>query len=163
MTDIKSWRVIIPLFFCVFFSMESNVMPGKIDVKDEVIRIFIREKIAAYSLSLKGAGYRPGGEDREYGFDCSGFTQHVYSAFGIKLPRTVYAQYNSAIRYGINKIKKGDIVFFNTKGYGPSHTGIYLGNGKFIHAPGIGKKVSIGSLSDKYWARVFMCGGNFLR
>lgn len=153
-----------PSFFFVIILAAGPVFlfGDRIDVKDEIIEIFTGEKIAGYALSLRGTGYWPGGDDKEYGFDCSGFTQHVYARFGIMIPRTAGAQYASAEKSPINNAQKGDLVFFNTRGLGPTHVGIYLGKGKFIHAPKAGKQVSVDSLLKRYWSAVFICAGKYL-
>ncbi len=83
------------------------------------------------------------------GFDCSGYTQHVFAMLGISLPRTADAQYYAGhpTRGGI---EVGDLVFFQTYLPGPSHVGIYIGGGRFISSSGHGVRVS--ALSDSYWA-----------
>ncbi len=150
------------LFLIILAAGTVFLFGDKIDVKDEIVEIFTGEKIAAYAFSLHGANYRPGGDDAEYGFDCSGFTQHVYARFGVMIPRTASAQHASAEKSPLINANKGDLVFFNTRGLGPTHVGIYLGKGKFIHAPGAGKQVRVDSLLQKYWAAVFICAGKYL-
>jgi cell wall-associated NlpC family hydrolase len=83
------------------------------------------------------------------GFDCSGYTQHVFAMLGISLPRTADAQYYAGhpTRGGI---EVGDLVFFQTYLPGPSHVGIYIGGGRFISSSGHGVRIS--ALSDSYWA-----------
>ncbi len=150
-------------FFVIILAAGAVFLFGKkIDVTDKIIEIFTGEKIAGYALSLRGTAYRHGGNDKEYGFDCSGFTQHVYARFGIIIPRMAAAQYELSEKSPINNAKKGDLVFFNTRGLGPTHVGIYLGKGKFIHAPGAGKQVRVDSLFKKYWSAVFICAGKYL-
>jgi cell wall-associated NlpC family hydrolase len=83
------------------------------------------------------------------GFDCSGYTQHVFAMLGISLPRTADAQYYAG-KPTVGGMQMGDLVFFQTYLPGPSHVGIYLGSGKFISSSGHGVMVS--SLSDRYWA-----------
>lgn len=82
------------------------------------------------------------------GFDCSGFTQHVFAMLGIVLPRTADAQFYAG-RPTTGGIVRGDLVFFQTYEPGPSHVGIYLGNGKFVHSSSHGVMVS--RLGDSYW------------
>lgn len=83
------------------------------------------------------------------GFDCSGFIYYVFkNGGGVTVPRTVATLYQSGKSTSTPNI--GDIVFFDTTG-GPSHAGIYIGNGQFIHA-GSSTGVTIASLSNSYWA-----------
>ena len=94
------------------------------------------------------------------GFDCSGLVQYVYLQHGIELPRTTYNQINVGSSVQPNKLRPGDLVFFDTdrKHAGPDHVGIYIGGGKFIHAPRPGAKVKISSLADSYYMDIFMGG-----
>jgi cell wall-associated NlpC family hydrolase len=83
------------------------------------------------------------------GFDCSGYVQHVFAMVGLSVPRTADAQYYAGRRTS-GGIAVGDLVFFQTYLPGPSHVGIYLGNGKFVHSSSHGVRVS--SLGESYWA-----------
>jgi cell wall-associated NlpC family hydrolase len=88
-----------------------------------------------------------------YGFDCSGYVQHVFGMLGMHIPRTADAQYDAghSVR---GHISRGDLVFFQTYLPGVSHVGIYLDNGRFIHASSHG--VHISSLSERYWSRRYL-------
>jgi cell wall-associated NlpC family hydrolase len=87
------------------------------------------------------------------GFDCSGYTQHVFAMVGIKIPRTADVQYYAGRRIK-NGMRAGDLVFFQTYEPGPSHVGIYLGDGKFVHSSSHGVMVS--RLKDNYWASRYL-------
>jgi cell wall-associated NlpC family hydrolase len=87
------------------------------------------------------------------GFDCSGYVQHVFAMLGISLPRTADAQYYAG-RPTIGGIHTGDLVFFQTYEPGPSHVGIYIGAGKFIHSSSHGVMVS--RIADDYWASRYL-------
>lgn len=87
------------------------------------------------------------------GFDCSGYVQHVFAMLGIALPRTADAQYYAG-RPTTGGIHAGDLVFFQTYEPGPSHVGIYIGDGKFIHSSSHG--VMISRISDDYWAARYL-------
>lgn len=100
------------------------------------------------ALRFLGTPYVFGGTSTS-GFDCSGYVQHVFAMLGVSIPRTADAQYYAG-RHIRGGMKPGDLVFFQTYEPGPSHVGIYLGNGKFVHASSHGVMVS--SLSDSYWS-----------
>ncbi len=82
------------------------------------------------------------------GFDCSGYTQHVFAMLGIAIPRLADAQFYAG-RPTSGGMTTGDLVFFQTYEPGPSHVGIYLGNGRFVHSSSHGVMVS--RLGDSYW------------
>jgi hypothetical protein len=107
-----------------------------------------------------GVGYVWGGNSLSSGVDCSGLVQQVYGAYGIQLPRVTYDQINVGASVPISKLSAGDLVFFDTdaKKSGPDHVGIYIGGGKFIHAPRPGQPVKISSLGDSYYADRLMAG-----
>lgn len=96
-----------------------------------------------------GTPYVFGGTSHS-GIDCSGFTMRVFEFVGIKLPRTADVQYNVGSAVARGKEQPGDLVFFETYCPGPSHVGIYLGAGRFVHASS-SRGVTIGSLSDSYF------------
>jgi cell wall-associated NlpC family hydrolase len=90
-----------------------------------------------------GVPYRWGGSSPS-GFDCSGLVRYVYRRFGIDLPHSSYADYNLGRRVGRWALKPGDLVFFS----GLGHVGLYVGKGRFIHAPHSGTRVQISRLRD---------------
>lgn len=87
------------------------------------------------------------------GFDCSGLVQYSYNANKLNLPRTASQQYASTKRIPTHQAVSGDLVFFKNTGKrkGITHVGIYLGNGRFIHAPRKGKTVEITQVKDRFW------------
>jgi cell wall-associated NlpC family hydrolase len=87
------------------------------------------------------------------GFDCSGYTQHVFAMLGINLPRTADAQFYAG-HPAKGGLVVGDLVFFQTYLPGPSHVGIYIGGGRFIHSSSRG--VGISALSESYWAARYL-------
>ena len=110
------------------------------------------------ALSLLGTPYRWGGNSPEQGFDCSGLVGYVFrNGLGIELPRISrdMANVGEQIR-DRNALAEGDLVFFSRKGGRVDHVGIYIGDGKFLHAPRTGKDVEVSSLSSGYWAQKFM-------
>jgi cell wall-associated NlpC family hydrolase len=110
------------------------------------------------AMGLIGVPYKRGGNDSDTGFDCSGFTRHLFeNSLGLLLPRKVddQAKASGLVPVKRNELKPGDLVFFNTLKRTFSHVGIYLGDDKFIHAPRSGAEVRIESLDVKYWAKRF--------
>lgn len=100
--------------------------------------------------------YRYGGRSLTNGFDCSGLVAHVYkTAWGIDLPHNARAQSDFGTPVEASALRPGDLVFYNTLNQPYSHVGIYLGEGKFIHAPKTGARVRIESLRTSYWLRRF--------
>ena len=110
------------------------------------------------ALDLVGIRYRRGGTTSETGFDCSGFTRHVFeSSLGLVLPRRADEQ---AAAPGLVAVKRedlrpGDLVFFNTLKRTFSHVGIYIGDNRFVHSPRAGKGVRTEDMSFAYWAKRF--------
>ena len=109
--------------------------------------------VIAYATNFLGTPYVWGGTSPSPGFDCSGFTQYVYAHFGIRLGRTTYDQINNGVGVSRSDLQPGDLVFFGTNG--PTHMGMYIGNGTYIHAPHTGDVIKISSLnrSDYITAR----------
>ncbi|HRU40088.1 MAG TPA: C40 family peptidase, partial [Candidatus Goldiibacteriota bacterium] len=103
-----------------------------------------------------------GSDDPDYGLDCSALTQRVYSRVGIKIPRTAEAQFKAAVKFARPSLQKGDLVFFNTRGFRVNHVGIYIGDNKFVHAPRVGETVRVDSLDDRYYKQRFQMGGTFI-
>jgi cell wall-associated NlpC family hydrolase len=112
----------------------------------------IAQQLTRSALRFIGVPYVFGGTSR-YGFDCSGYTQHVFRMLGLYIPRTADAQYYAG-RRTTGGARAGDLVFFQTYEPGPSHVGIYLGRGRFVHASSHGVMVS--SLSDSYWSTRYL-------
>lgn len=110
----------------------------------------ISSTIVDHALSLLGTPYVFGGTTKK-GFDCSGFTQYIYQASGISLPRTSYSQFNSGVAVSKSDLQLGDLVFFSTYTKGASHVGIYIGGGRFVHADNPRLGVTITSLSNSYY------------
>jgi cell wall-associated NlpC family hydrolase len=99
-----------------------------------------------------GVPYLWGGTDPLKGLDCSGLVQVVFrNAAGITLPRTAIEQAGQGNRVNQRELKPADLVFFNTIGNNISHVGIYVGDGKFLHAPATGKFVRIDKIYSRFW------------
>jgi cell wall-associated NlpC family hydrolase len=114
------------------------------------------QRAAHIALKYRGVPYRWGGTEPS-GFDCSGFVQHVYAQVGLKLPRSAAQQYEQGTPVSRADLRPGDLVFFDRL----RHNGIYIGQGRFIHAGQTGKHVSVAPL-DEGWYRARWVGARRL-
>jgi cell wall-associated NlpC family hydrolase len=108
------------------------------------------------AMNFLGVRYRRGGQSVEQGFDCSGFTRHVFEAsIGLVLPRRSQEQAQAPgwLTIDRNELRPGDLVFFNTLRSAFSHVGIYVGEGKFIHSPRSGGQVRVEDMRVAYWSK----------
>ena len=108
--------------------------------------------IAIHAMGLVGTPYRYGGNTPDSGFDCSGLIGYVYkSRSGVAPPRTVAQLSGFGQAVGADDLHTGDLVIF---GNDPAwHAGIYVGEGRFVHAPSTGGTVRLDRLDNRYWAR----------
>jgi cell wall-associated NlpC family hydrolase len=103
-------------------------------------------KVVKYAKRLLGVPYVYGGSSPASGFDCSGLVRYVYGHFGVRLAHSSFAQFTSGLRVSRGALEPGDLVFFD----GLGHVGIYIGKGRFIHAPHSGTRVRIDPLGGWY-------------
>jgi cell wall-associated NlpC family hydrolase len=119
----------------------------------------LRKSLIALAMNLRNIRYVRGGHSPATGFDCSGFVRYVFAhAIGVQLPTNSASQFLAGLKVKRADMKPGDLVFFHTSGRyrHVSHVGIYISNGRFIHAPTYGKRVQISSLDEAYWAKRFV-------
>jgi cell wall-associated NlpC family hydrolase len=114
-----------------------------------------RDGIVAAAREYLGVPYVWGGTSAD-GFDCSGLVQTVFAENGFQLPRGAGAQYRRGRKISKRSMMPGDLVFFRTYTSGPSHVGIYVGDGKFIHAESSPRGVTVTLLADAYWEARFL-------
>jgi cell wall-associated NlpC family hydrolase len=134
-----------------------------IALKEEKGEQYVRDEVTRTARSFIGVPYLWGGDSADEGFDCSGFTMAVYQYNGLMLPHSSRDQSDMGVHINKDSLKKGDLVFFNTTNSGKvSHVGVYIGNGRFIHAPGRGKKIGIESLDSKYYSKHYAGGRSLL-
>lgn len=114
------------------------------------------EQIVLFAYGLLGTGYRFGGRNPEAGLDCSGMVSYIVEQVsGVRLPHNA-AQIAARTRtIDADALQPGDLVFFNTLNRPYSHMGIYLGDGKFIHAPSSKGEVRVERMDNRYFARRF--------
>ena len=140
-------KIFLILLATITFSLTLNAKESSYKK-----RVYI-EKVAKAQLGQK---YRWGGDGRR-GYDCSGFTKKVFAKNGIKIPRASWKQAKVGKKVSRKNLKKGDLIFFNSrKQKRVNHVGIYLGNGRFIHASSFHKKIVISKLKE--YKRYFQWG-----
>lgn len=123
----------------------------------------LRNEIVSTAEGFIGIPYQWGGSSPDSGFDCSGLARAVYQLNGLNLPRRSMDQFRMGSPVDAGDLAKGDLVFFATSGGGKvSHVGVYAGKGKFIHAPGKGKRIRGSSLANTYFRKRFIGARTYL-
>jgi cell wall-associated NlpC family hydrolase len=117
-------------------------------------------QLLALSQRFLGVRYRWGGTSPS-GFDCSGFLLYVFGRMGVSLPRTTYEMFAGGVPVPREDLQAGDIVFFQTLAPGPSHAGIYMGDGRFIHSSSGTRGVGITPMDNAYYARRYLGARRF--
>ncbi|WLT05104.1 C40 family peptidase [Snodgrassella alvi] len=109
------------------------------------------------AMGLLGVAYHFGGNSPTSGLDCSGFMQYIFRrSMGVTLPRSSRQMATVGEAVSRTSLQPGDLVFFSPGGGGISHVGMYIGNGRMIHAPRTGKNIEITSIEQGYWSRAFV-------
>lgn len=103
-----------------------------------------------------GIPYRWGGNNVVDGMDCSGFVRAVYNLCGVNIPRTSAEQFRTGATVSRADLADGDLVFFGAAADKINHVGIYVGQGRFVHAPKRGDDIKISSLDETYFANRFV-------
>ena len=118
---------------------------------------YLRGKLAQTASNFIGVPYKWGGTSASEGFDCSGLTQAIYQLNGLDLPRASRDQFQIGQPVPRDNLEIGDLVFFNRGGSGGvNHVGIYVGENRFIHAPGNGQTIRTDTLDKDYYRRSYM-------
>jgi cell wall-associated NlpC family hydrolase len=133
---------------------EREDSPGV--VPNTQLRLEHGQNAAVYAMGLVGVPYRYGGNTLASGFDCSGLIAHVFqSQTPFTTPRTVVQLSAWGVEVPQEKRRTGDLVFFKPKGTPvPTHAGIYVGQGRFVHAPSTGGTVRLNHTDEPYWSRM---------
>jgi len=140
---------------------QGQALPPSAETASPGLLNQVRDKASDLVLSAMnflGVPYKRGGNSVNNGFDCSGFTRHIFEmSVGLVLPRRADEQAKMSSLVPIKKedLKPGDLVFFNTMRATFSHVGIYVGEGKFIHSPRVGGAVRVEDMREAYWAKRF--------
>lgn len=132
--------------------------PPTVPPSTERIDAPVGNRIAQIAQQQLGVRYRYGGSSPEQGFDCSGLVYFAHRQLGISVPRVSRDQYRAAAPVTLAQAEPGDLLFFSDQAK-LSHVGIYIGNGRFIHAPATGRTVEIGNLERPYYRRYFAGAG----
>jgi cell wall-associated NlpC family hydrolase len=119
------------------------------------------DRLASLASGLIGQPYRYGG-DGPQGFDCSGLALYVHQQLGIAVPRTAVLQRQQAVALDRSELRAGDLVFF-TMGARllVDHVGIYVGDGRFVHAPRAGRPVRLSRIDDAVYGARFAGGARY--
>ena len=113
------------------------------------------DDVIFHAFSLLGTPYRYGGMSPDTGFDCSGLINYVYrESAGVSLPRTTSGLSALPARRS-DSLQPGDLVLFSMQGRKVNHAGIYVGDGRFLHAPSTGGHVRVDNLHASHWQRWF--------
>jgi cell wall-associated NlpC family hydrolase len=110
------------------------------------------EQAAGYAQTMIGKPYRYGGSSPS-GFDCSGLVLYSYKSAGVALPHNTDKQRSMSRQVKVADLRRGDLLFFNQEGKKYGHVGIYVGQGRFVHAPSSGKSVRSDRLDSPYWKK----------
>jgi murein DD-endopeptidase len=110
------------------------------------------DQAAGYAQTMVGKPYRYGGSGPS-GFDCSGLVLYSYKSAGVALPHGTDKQRSMSRPVKVAELRRGDLLFFNQEGKKFGHVAIYVGNGKFVHAPSSGKSVRSDRLDSPYWKK----------
>ena len=112
--------------------------------------------VVSTARSQLGVPYKYGGVSPKTGFDCSGLIYWSYGQYGFSVPRQASGQASAGKAVQKSQLQQGDIVVFRISGRNGLHTGLYSGNGRFIHSPSSGKKIREDSINDDYWKRRYV-------
>lgn len=113
-------------------------------------------RLAAVALSMIGKPCAPGGRSPDTGFDCAGLVAYALARVGVQAPHTVWQQYRLGRPVASSHLHPGDLLFFSTYASGPTHVGLYVGNGRFVNALDERGCVLLSTLYDPYFATRFL-------
>lgn len=114
------------------------------------------QRLKRIATDFLGTRYRLGGISQVSGLDCSGLIKQIWQRLGMaELPHQAANMATMGVPVQLHDIQVGDLIFFNTTGRQNSHVGVYVGNGRFIHASSVLKKVTENALSERYYQKTF--------
>lgn len=147
------------LAFAALLTACAGNPPAQPDYPPVAVVDAAADDVLISAIGLVGTPYRYGGNTPDSGFDCSGLIGYVYRhSAGIALPRSTREMIQLRVpSVGREQLQSGDLVFFATNGGGQvSHAGIYVGEGRFVHAPSSGGTVRLDYLSQAYWQKSYL-------
>ena len=135
--------------------------PGHVAMEPRVADETVGGAIAEVAMGMVGTRYRYGGTDPIEGFDCSGLVYYSYGQAGYPVPRTSHELFRAVRKISVGEADPGDLMFFQDQTK-LSHVGIYLGDGRFVHAPASGENVTVASLDSPYYQQHLVAVGRLL-
>ena len=111
------------------------------------------DRAASHAAKMLGRPYHFGGASPSAGFDCSGLVQFSFRQAGVSVPHNTEQQRRTSRPVRLSDLRRGDLIFFDQEGKKNSHVGIYVGGGRFVHAPSSGKEVRSDRLDAPYWKK----------
>ncbi len=135
--------------------------PGRVTVEPRIADEALGGAIADVAMGMVGTRYLFGGTDPLQGFDCSGLVYYSYGQAGYEVPRTSRELFRVARKISVGEADPGDLMFFQDQSK-LSHVGIYLGDGRFVHAPANGQNVAVASLDSHYYREHLVAVGRLL-
>jgi cell wall-associated NlpC family hydrolase len=146
--SMKILLLISVLLFAACASTEGNVQ------SHEANSPATARKLTSYARGLIGTPFKYGGYSPKAGFDCSGFVDYVFRhSAHVSLPHNAHKISRHGFPVRSTQLREGDLVFYDTNHSAYSHVGIYLGNGRFIHAPSSGGRVRMENMRKAYWKK----------
>jgi cell wall-associated NlpC family hydrolase len=146
---------------CAGSRIAPSEAPRRVTVEPRMGDAAVGGAIAEVAMGMVGTRYLYGGTDPIEGFDCSGLVYYAYEQAGYRVPRTSQELFRAARKISIGDADPGDLMFFQDQTK-LSHVGIYLGHGRFVHAPASGKNVAVGSLESAYYQEHLVAVGRLL-
>lgn len=132
--------------------LTENEPEHQVDLrKNTELKVDGLKELKKSAYGFLGTRYRFGGSSKSGGIDCSGFVQKVFRELEVSLPRTAREQFEVGTSVAPGDLQKGDLIFFSTYASYASHVGIYLGNGKMIHASSRDRRVVISPMNTAYY------------